>query len=62
MAVVDGNVMAINPGEAPHMQMFIWNSMFFSLGFDISDHYRPLGGNAAAHTAANCDQRGVQVR
>lgn len=61
MAVVDGNVMAINPGEEPRMQMFIWNSLFFSLGFDISDNYRPLGGNAAAHAAAICDLRGVQV-
>uniref|UniRef100_UPI003AAB6D90 clustered mitochondria protein homolog n=1 Tax=Centroberyx gerrardi TaxID=166262 RepID=UPI003AAB6D90 len=61
VAVVDGNVMALNPGEEPRMQMFIWNSLFFSLGFDISDHYRPLGGNAAAHAAAICDLRGVQA-
>ena len=33
MAVIDGNVMAINPGEDPKMQMFIWNNIFFSLGF-----------------------------
>ncbi|KAM4620387.1 clustered mitochondria protein homolog [Polymixia lowei] len=61
IAVVDGNVMAINPGEEPRMQMFIWNNLFFSLGFDTSDHYRPLGGNAAAHAAAVCDLRGVQA-
>lgn len=62
MAVVDGNVMAINPGEEPRMQMFIWNSLFFSLGFDVRDHYHSLGGDAAAHAAATCDLRGVQVR
>uniref|UniRef100_A0A4W6F6X8 Clustered mitochondria homolog n=1 Tax=Lates calcarifer TaxID=8187 RepID=A0A4W6F6X8_LATCA len=61
VAVIDGNVMPLNPGEAPHMQMFIWNNLFFSFGFDISEHYRPLGGNAAAHAAAICDLRGVQV-
>lgn len=61
VAVIDGNIMALNPGEAPHMQMFIWNNLFFSLGFDISEHYQPLGGNAAAHAAAICDLRGAQV-
>ncbi|XP_046876436.1 clustered mitochondria protein homolog [Hypomesus transpacificus] len=61
MAVVDGNVMAINPGEEPRMQMFIWNSLFFSLGFDVRDHYHSLGGDAAAHAAATCDLRGVQA-
>ncbi|KAG5869510.1 hypothetical protein JTB14_008060 [Gonioctena quinquepunctata] len=35
MAVIDGNVMAINPGEEAKMQMFIWNNIFFSLGFDV---------------------------
>ncbi|KAF1378436.1 hypothetical protein PFLUV_G00190540 [Perca fluviatilis] len=61
VAVIDGNVMPLNPGEAPHMQMFIWNNLFFSLGFDIAEHYCPLGGNAAAHAAAMCDLRGAQA-
>uniref|UniRef100_A0A673BVC9 Clu domain-containing protein n=1 Tax=Sphaeramia orbicularis TaxID=375764 RepID=A0A673BVC9_9TELE len=61
VAVVDGNVVPLNPGEAPHLQMFIWNNIFFSLGFDVSEHYSPLGGNAAAHSAAICDLRGVQA-
>lgn len=61
VAVIDGNAMPLNPGEAPHMQMFIWNNLFFSLGFDISEHYKPHGGNAAAHAAATCDLKGVQV-
>ncbi|KAK6026370.1 hypothetical protein OSTOST_07684, partial [Ostertagia ostertagi] len=34
MAVVDGNVMAINPADEPRTHMFIWNNIFFSLGFD----------------------------
>ncbi|KAM7398191.1 hypothetical protein PAMA_006202 [Pampus argenteus] len=61
VAVIDGNVMPLNPGEASHMQMFIWNNLFFSLGFDVSEHYRPLGGNTAAHAAAICDLRGAQA-
>nr|XP_020491286.1 clustered mitochondria protein homolog [Labrus bergylta]XP_020491287.1 clustered mitochondria protein homolog [Labrus bergylta] len=61
VAVIDGDVMPLNPGEPPHMQMFIWNNLFFSLGFDISDHYLPLGGNTAAHASAICDLRGAQA-
>ena len=58
-AVIDGNVMAINPGEESRMQMFIWNNIFFSLGFDVRDHYKELGGDAAAYIAPKND---LQVR
>ncbi|OCT98193.1 clustered mitochondria protein homolog [Xenopus laevis] len=61
MAVIDGNVMAINPGEETKMQMFIWNNIFFSFGFDVRDHYKDLGGDHAAHIAANHDLNGVQA-
>lgn len=61
MAVIDGNVMAINPGEDAKMQMFIWNNIFFSLGFDVKDHYKELGGDAAAFIAPKNDLQGVRV-
>lgn len=61
IAVVDGNVMAINPGEETKMQMFIWNSIFFSLGFDVRDHYKELGGDAAAFAAPVNDLQGVKA-
>lgn len=61
VAVIDGNIMPLNPAEPPHMQMFLWNNLFLSLGFDMSDHYQPLGGNSAAHAAALRDLRGAQV-
>ncbi|CAM1301374.1 CLUH (predicted), partial [Pycnogonum litorale] len=61
MAVIDGNVMAINPGEETKMQMFIWNNIFFSLGFDVRDHYKELGGDAAAFIAPKNDLQGVKV-
>lgn len=61
MAVIDGNVMAINPGEDTKNQMFIWNNIFFSLGFDIRDHYKELGGDAAAFVAPRNDLHGVRV-
>ncbi|CAL8134648.1 unnamed protein product [Orchesella dallaii] len=59
VAVIDGNIMAINPGESHKMQMFIWSNIFFSLGFDVRDHYKELGGDAAAHVAPRNDLQGV---
>uniref|UniRef100_A0A3P8VG81 Clustered mitochondria homolog n=1 Tax=Cynoglossus semilaevis TaxID=244447 RepID=A0A3P8VG81_CYNSE len=61
VAVIDGSVMPLNPSDPPHMQMFIWKNLFFSLGFDVSEHYQSLGGDAAAHAAALCDLRGVEA-
>ncbi|XP_069766359.1 clustered mitochondria protein homolog isoform X2 [Narcine bancroftii] len=61
MAVIDGNVMAINPGEETKMQMFIWNNIFFSLGFDVRDHYKDLGGDNAAYVAPTNDLNGVRA-
>ncbi|KAL8614005.1 hypothetical protein ACOMHN_023240 [Nucella lapillus] len=61
MAVIDGNVMAINPGEDTKMQMFIWNNIFFSLGFDVKDHYKDFGGDAAAYAAPGNDLQGVKA-
>lgn len=61
MAVIDGNVLAINPGEDPKMQMFIWNNIFFSLGFDVREHYKELGGDHAAFVAPRYDLHGVRV-
>ncbi|CAG5872673.1 unnamed protein product [Menidia menidia] len=61
VAVIDGDVMPLNPGESAHLQMFVWNNLFFSQGFDMSEHYRPLGGNSAAHAAPLCDLRGAQA-
>ena len=61
MLVIDGGVLAINPGDEPRSQMFIWSNIFFSLGFDVRDHYGEYGGDAAAFVAPLLDLRGVQV-
>ncbi|KAK3589135.1 hypothetical protein CHS0354_017102 [Potamilus streckersoni] len=61
IAVIDGNVMAINPGEETKMQMFIWNNIFFSLGFDVRDHYKDFGGDFAAYAAPGNDLQGVKA-
>ncbi|CAF2154338.1 unnamed protein product [Rotaria magnacalcarata] len=60
-AVVDGNIMAINPGEESKVHMYIWNNMFFSLGFDVKEHYKDFGGDAAAHAAPTNDLQGVRA-
>jgi hypothetical protein len=49
------------PDEEAKMQMFIWNNISFSLGFDMKDHYKDLGGDAAAHVAPRNDLQGVKV-
>uniref|UniRef100_A0A914UNE2 Clustered mitochondria protein homolog n=1 Tax=Plectus sambesii TaxID=2011161 RepID=A0A914UNE2_9BILA len=61
MSVVDGNVMAINPADDPRTHMYIWNNIFFSLGFDVKDHYKALGGDAAAFVATANDLQGVRA-
>lgn len=61
MAVVESNIMAINPGEDSKIQMYIWNNMFFSLGFDVKDHYKEFGGDAAAYVAPINDLQGVKA-
>lgn len=61
IAVVESNIMAINPGEDSKIQMFIWNNMFFSLGFDVKDHYKDFGGDFAAYVAPVSDLQGVKA-
>ncbi|MCI4386369.1 hypothetical protein PGIGA_G00061460 [Pangasianodon gigas] len=61
MAVVDGNVMPINPSEEPRNHMYVWNNIFFSLGLDGHEHYEELGGEAAAHAASAIDLNGVRA-
>jgi len=36
------------------MQMFLWNNIFLSLGFDVKDHFKDFGGDAAAYAAPVC--------
>ncbi|CAD6188429.1 unnamed protein product [Caenorhabditis auriculariae] len=60
-AVIDGNVIAINPADDRKTHMFIWQNIFFSLGFDVKDHYKELGGDAAAFAATAADLQGVKA-
>ncbi|CAL8079604.1 unnamed protein product [Calicophoron daubneyi] len=61
VSVVNGDIMAINPGETRKQQMFIWNNMFFSLGFDVKEHYKEFGGEYAAYVATSSDLSGVRA-
>ncbi|KAK3523983.1 hypothetical protein QTP70_017491 [Hemibagrus guttatus] len=61
MAVIDGNVMPINPSDEPRNHMYVWNNIFFSFGFDGHEHYEELGGEAAAHAASAIDLNGVKA-
>lgn len=38
--IVEGSVLAINAMDDSKTHMFIWNNIFFSLGFDVKDHYK----------------------
>ncbi|EGT33487.1 CBN-CLU-1 protein [Caenorhabditis brenneri] len=60
-SILDGNILAINPGEDRKTHMYIWNNIFFSLGFDVRDHYKELGGDAAAFAATSTDLQGVRA-
>ncbi|OQV21690.1 Clustered mitochondria protein-like protein [Hypsibius exemplaris] len=58
--VVDGSISPINPADDYRSQLFIWNNIFFSLGFDVKDHFKDLGGDHAAFAAPNNDLLGLK--
>jgi len=59
--VVEGSLLTINPMDDPRTHMFIWNNIFFSFGFDVKDHYKEVGGDAAAHAATSQDLAAVRA-
>uniref|UniRef100_A0A0N4Z0A7 Protein asunder n=1 Tax=Parastrongyloides trichosuri TaxID=131310 RepID=A0A0N4Z0A7_PARTI len=61
MAIIDGNVPSLNMSDDFKTQMFLYNSIFFSLGYDSKDHYVNFGGNAAAHAITNNDLKGARA-
>ncbi|KAI9593693.1 clustered mitochondria-domain-containing protein [Syncephalis fuscata] len=61
VSVVNGNVPAINPMDPPEVQMYIYNNIFFSKGFDGRGTFEQLGGEMAAHAATGKDLEGVRI-
>ena len=49
--MVDGNIPPLNAADDKKSRMFLWNNIFFSLGFDMKEHYGEFGGDAAAYAA-----------
>ncbi|XP_063675005.1 clustered mitochondria protein homolog [Bolinopsis microptera] len=60
-AVVDGNIPPLNAADDKKSRMFLWNNIFFSLGFDMKDHYGAFGGDSAAYAAIAGDLRGISL-
>ncbi|EDV22641.1 uncharacterized protein TRIADDRAFT_28748, partial [Trichoplax adhaerens] len=59
IAVVDGNVVAMNPAEPERLRLYIWNNIFFSFAVDCRDQYKQLGGDIAAYRAAGQDVHAI---
>lgn len=60
-AAVLGNIPAVNPVDPPETHMFVWNNMFLSFATNSRGIFTELGGEEAAHAAANNDLRGVRA-
>ncbi|KAJ2776035.1 Intracellular distribution of mitochondria, partial [Coemansia javaensis] len=61
MAVVDGEMPALNPGDPPEQHMYLRDNIFYSKGFDGRENFAGLGGDAAAHAATGKDITGVRL-
>ncbi|KAJ2782746.1 Intracellular distribution of mitochondria [Coemansia interrupta] len=61
MAVVDGEMAALNPLDPSDQHMFLRDNIFYSKGFDGRETFAELGGDAAAHVATGKDITGVRL-
>ncbi|ORX96873.1 hypothetical protein K493DRAFT_324366 [Basidiobolus meristosporus CBS 931.73] len=61
ISIVEGNVVPVNPLDAPESHMYIHNNIFFSKGFDGRGAFEKLGGDEAAHVAAGKDIEGARA-
>jgi protein TIF31 len=59
VAIVNKTIPPLNPLDAEKSFMFIYNNIFFSYAMDARDFYKKVGGDRAAHIAANNDLKGV---
>jgi len=42
VAIVNGNLMALNPNEPERQQVFVYNYIFFSYAVDLVDSFKDL--------------------
>ncbi|PVU95178.1 hypothetical protein BB561_001992 [Smittium simulii] len=61
MAVVDDEVLPLNPTELPSQYIYLRENIFFSKANDSRDTFADLGGDSAAIVAASKDLQGVQI-
>ncbi|KAI9468839.1 clustered mitochondria-domain-containing protein [Coemansia mojavensis] len=61
MAVVEGEMLALNPSDPQEQHMYLRDNIFYSKGFDGRETFAELGGDAAAHVATGKDITGVRL-
>ncbi|KAJ2848641.1 Intracellular distribution of mitochondria [Coemansia brasiliensis] len=61
MAVVEGEMLALNPSDPHEQHMYLRDNIFYSKGFDGRETFADLGGDAAAHVATGKDITGVRL-
>ena len=61
-AIVNGNLMPLNPNETEKQQVFVYNYIFFSYAVDLIDSFRDLTSseNNPSFTQANHDIMGLK--
>ena len=45
IAIVNGNLMPLNPNESAKQQVFVYNYIFFSYAVDLVDSFKDLTGS-----------------
>ena len=57
-AIVDGDILPLNPNEPERSQIYLYNNIFLNFAFDSRDIYDDCGGDATAHRMMKHDVRG----
>ncbi len=63
IAMVNGNLMPLNPNEQQKQQVFVYNYIFFSFAVDLIDSFKDLTSidNNPSFTQANHDIMGLKT-
>lgn len=61
LGVARGDVIPLNPNEAPRSHMWLSSNIFVTKAIDSIDAYAHLGGDAAAHVSHAKDAEGVRL-
>ena len=62
VAIVNGNLVALNPNESLKQQVFVYNQIFFSFAIDLVDSFKDLTAseNNPSFTQSNHDIMGLK--